>query len=66
MKLPKNRTELYLVMRYLKDDLQNGVPISIWANYEDADNHKDSCQQDLIDAGILAYRFDVRLVTFYK
>ena len=64
MILPKNKTNLYLVVRHC---VGNTSVIGGFSEYEAADNFKDACQQEWKDLGATEkdVQFDVELTTYY-
>lgn len=65
MKLPKTKTTLFTVMRYINGE-DVGTPVGIFLTLEGADNYAGACEQELVDKGILAYVFRTSAVMFYN
>lgn len=66
MKLPKNKTNVYAVVRYGGSLLPVAL-IGVFANNEDADDFAGACKQEWIDKGLsdVDVSFRVELTTFY-
>jgi len=64
MKLPKNKTNLYIVVRHYAN---NTSIIGGFSDWEAADNFREACQQEWKDLGATEkdVQFDVELTTYY-
>ena len=69
MKFPKNRADLYVVVRedYDGGGVYNTSILGGSGSYEEADNYKDSCQQEWLDkvGHLEGVKFETKLTTYY-
>ena len=66
MKLPKNKSSVYAVVRY-SGNLLPSVIIGVFLSMEAADNFAGACKQEWLDKGLFEANgiFGVELTTFY-
>jgi hypothetical protein len=66
MKLPKNKSSVYAVVRY-SNSLLPSTLIGVFLSLEAADNFAGACKQEWIDKGLFEENgiFGVELTTFY-
>ncbi len=66
MKLPKQKSNLYLVERKLQGAPRN-VVVGAFSEPEYADDFKSVCEQDFYDRGFTDddFKFDVTITSFY-
>lgn len=68
MKFPKNRANVFVVMRYpvSHTTMKQGVPLGVFADLQEADNYADACTQELQEKiGYGAFYCKIELSTFY-
>lgn len=67
MKFPKNRANIYIVVRGNYDGNQVSI-LGAFADLVEADNYKDACAAEWFDKvkGKDTTSFDVMITTFYK
>ena len=65
MKLPKNKTTVFVVTRH-ETGVVEGVSIGVFITLESAEDYAGACHQKLLDVGITAYSFRVDAVMFYN
>ena len=68
MKFPKNRANLYLVVRETYDySNSDKAVLGAFSDCEEADNFKDACQQEWLDkvGDLKNVDFEVELTTYY-
>jgi len=65
MKLPKTKTGLFIVMRYLMSS-DDGIPIGIFVTNAAADDYAGKCEQEFEDKNIKAFTFRVVYTMFYN
>jgi hypothetical protein len=68
VKFPKNRANLYLVVRTVFNyEDTTMVVIGGFSEWEDADNFKDECRQEWFDktGSLVGVDFGVEMTTFY-
>jgi hypothetical protein len=59
MKFPKNRANLYEVVR------EDGALCGAWSNYDDAEDFRAACEQEFFEKTGHKVPFYVKLTTFY-
>lgn len=68
MKFPKNRENVFVVMRYPTSQAtaKVGTPLGVFADWSEADNYASACAQELQEKiGYGMYFCKVELTTFY-
>ena len=64
MKFPKNRANVYVIVRSDRSNVFDAI-VGVFANYDDAEDFAGACQQEWLEKTKQKLKFEVKLSTFY-
>tara|TARA_R110000868_G_scaffold257045_1_gene514140 strand:- start:1994 stop:2200 length:207 start_codon:yes stop_codon:yes gene_type:complete len=67
MKLPKTKSGLYVVIRYVvaAGVKEGGIPVGVFAHLDEAEDYAGKCLQEFLDKGIDTFDFVPMYTMFY-